>query len=83
VLRELREEIGMTAHGEVTSAAELEQRPDFKRDFAALFVVRDVRYRPKRWSWEIEAIMERPLDDLPVDLAPVARIWLDALRDKA
>jgi 8-oxo-dGTP pyrophosphatase MutT (NUDIX family) len=83
VLRELREEIGMTAHGEVASAAELEQHPDFKRDLAALFVVRDVRYRPRRWSWEIEAIMERRLDDLPLDLAPVARIWLDALRDRA
>src|SRR5262247_3437991 len=30
VLRELREEIGMTSHGEVRLAAELEERPDFK-----------------------------------------------------
>jgi 8-oxo-dGTP pyrophosphatase MutT (NUDIX family) len=83
VLRELREEIGMTAHGEVTAAAELEQRPDFKRDLAALFLVRDVRYRPRRWSWEVEAIIERPLDNLPTDLAPVARDWIDALGYKA
>jgi 8-oxo-dGTP pyrophosphatase MutT (NUDIX family) len=83
VLRELREEIGMTAHGEVTAAAELEQRPDFKRDLAALFVVRDVRYRPRRWSWEIEATMNCSLDDLPADLAPVARAWIRALGDKA
>jgi len=83
VLRELREEIGMIAHGEVTPAVQLEQRPDFKRDLAALFVVRDVRYRPRRWSWEIEAIMERSLDDLPADLAPVARDWVDALQGKA
>jgi len=43
VLRELREEIGMTAHGEVQLAAELEERPDFKHDLASLLVVRDVR----------------------------------------
>src|ERR1700752_1970952 len=29
VLRELREEIGMTSHGEVKLAAELEEEPDF------------------------------------------------------
>jgi 8-oxo-dGTP pyrophosphatase MutT (NUDIX family) len=82
VLRELREEIGMTSHGEVTLAAELEEHPDFKRDLAALLVVRDVRYRPRRWSWEIEAITERSLDDLPADLAPIARGWISALQGK-
>src|SRR5215207_7427381 len=56
VLRELREEIGMTAHGPVTLAAELEKRPDFKRDLASLLIVREVRYRPRRWSWEVDAI---------------------------
>ena len=49
VLRELREEIGLVSHGEIQLAAELEERPDFKRDLAALLVVRDVRYQPK-WS---------------------------------
>ena len=82
VLRELREEIGMTSHGEVTAAAELEQRPDFKRDLASLLIVRDVRYRPRRWSWEIEDIVERPLDGLPANLAPIARQWIDAVRDR-
>ena len=82
VLRELREEIGMTAHGEVTLAAELEERPDFKRDLAALLVVRDVRYRPKRWSWEVEAVTEAALDALPRDVSPRAGAWLAALAGK-
>ena len=82
VLRELREEIGMTAHGEVTLAAELEERPDFKRDLASLLIVRDVRYRPKRWSWEVEAVTEAALDALPPDVSPRARTWLAALDGK-
>ena len=83
VLRELREEIGMTAHGEVRLAAELEERPDFKRDLASLLVVRDVRYRPRRWSWEVEAIKEVAFDDLPTDLSPRTATWLIALHGKA
>jgi len=82
VLRELREEIGMTSHGEVTLAAELEELPDFKRDLAALLIVRDVRYRPHRWSWEVEAVCEAPLDRLPADLSPRAATWLEALAGK-
>jgi 8-oxo-dGTP pyrophosphatase MutT (NUDIX family) len=82
VLRELREEIGMTGHGEVQLAAELEERPDFKHDLASLLVVRDVRYRPHRWSWEIEAITEVPLDALPGNLSPRASEWLEALKGK-
>src|SRR4051812_33478785 len=82
VLRELREEIGMISHGEVTLAEELEQRPDFKRDLASLLVVRDVVYRPPRWSWEIEAIREVAPEDLPPDLSPRAAEWLEAMRGK-
>src|SRR5205085_1156281 len=41
VLRELREEIGMTAHGRVRLGGELEQARDFKRDLASLLVVED------------------------------------------
>jgi 8-oxo-dGTP pyrophosphatase MutT (NUDIX family) len=81
VLRELREEIGMTSHGNVRLAAELEEQPDYKRDLAALLVVRDVRYAP-RWSWEVEEIMEAELDALPAGLSPRAAAWLEALRDK-
>ena len=81
VLRELREEIGMTAHGEVRLAAELEEQPDFKHDLASLLVVRDVRYQP-RWSWEIEEIMETSLDHFPADLSPRVAAWLEALKDR-
>lgn len=81
VLRELREEIGMTGHGEVQLACELEERHDFKRDLAAVLVVRDVRYQPRRWSWEIERVAEMPLDKLPNDMSPRAQGWLDAVRD--
>lgn len=81
-IRELREEIGMTSHADATFACDLEQSIDFKRDLASLVVVREVRYSPPRWSWEVEAIREFPLDALPADLSPVARGWLEALRDK-
>jgi 8-oxo-dGTP pyrophosphatase MutT (NUDIX family) len=80
VLRELREEIGMTAHGAVRLAAELEQASDFKRDAASLFIVEDVAYCPPRWSWEIERIRETPLDDLPGDLSPRAAKWIAVVR---
>jgi 8-oxo-dGTP pyrophosphatase MutT (NUDIX family) len=80
VLRELREEIGMTGHGPVRLAAEVEQRPGHKRDLASLLIVEDVRYAAPRWSWEVEAIVEAPLHDLPADLAPIARSWIEGLR---
>ena len=82
VLRELREEIGMTDHGVVRLAAELDEDTDFKRDLAFLFIVEDVAYRPARWSWEIERIIEAPLDALPRDLSPRATGWLNAIRDR-
>lgn len=80
VLRELREEIGMTSHGRVRLAAELDERVDFKRDLATLIVVEDVHYRP-RWSWEVERVIEVSMDDLPDGLSPRAVRWLEALRD--
>jgi 8-oxo-dGTP pyrophosphatase MutT (NUDIX family) len=80
-LRELREEIGMTSHGRVQLAAELEQRPDFKRDLTSLLVVEDVRYRP-RWSWEVERVIEVAPDDLPGDLSPPAQRWIATLRGR-
>lgn len=80
VLRELQEEIGMTSHGEVRLACELDETTDFKRDLASLLVVRDVRYSPPRWSWEVEAIIEAPPNELPSGLSPRMAAWLDALR---
>ena len=82
VLRELREEIGMTSHGRVRLAGELELDTDFKRDIASLLVVEDVRYRAPRWSWEVERIIEAPIDDLPRGLAPITARWLKAVDGK-
>ncbi|MFL6736516.1 MAG: NUDIX domain-containing protein [Sphingomonas sp.] len=81
VIRELREEIGMTAYGRIRFACELEERIDFKRDLASLLIVEDVRYQPGRWSWEVERAGEFDLDRLPTDIAPVTLRWINALRD--
>jgi 8-oxo-dGTP pyrophosphatase MutT (NUDIX family) len=82
VLRELREEIGMISHGAVRLAAELEASVDHKRDLSELFVVEDVTYRPPRWSWEIEQVIETPLHDHPPGLSRPAEQWIAALRDR-
>ena len=79
VLRELREEIGLTAHGRVRLACELEESVTFKRDLSALLIVEDVRYRP-RWSWEVEEVGEFALDELPPDTASSTLRWIDRLR---
>ena len=41
-LRELREEIGMTGHGDVALACEFEESVDFKRDLASLLVTNTI-----------------------------------------
>lgn len=69
VLRELREEIGMTSHGAVRETP-----------LPELLVVQDVRYTPRKWSWEVEAIREATLDDLPADVSPLAAKWIEAVR---
>ena len=79
VLRELREEIGMIAHGPIQRVCDLDEAPDFKRDTASLFIVRGVVYRP-RWSIEVEAIAEADIDDLPPGTSARTRRWLQALR---
>ena len=75
-LRELREEIGMTSLADAILACQLEESVDFKRDLASLVVVRNVEYRPKRWSWEVEEVREVPLDELPPDISPQTTRWL-------
>ena len=82
ILRELREEIGMTSHGKVRVAAELEEETDFKHDLASLLIVEDVHYRPRRWSWEVEQVREVAMDDLPPDLSPRSARWIDAMRTR-
>ena len=78
-LRELREEIGLTSHGAVQLACELEESVDFKRDTASVVIVRDVDYRPQ-WSWEVEQVTESALDSLPSGLSPQTARWLEAIR---
>ena len=58
---------------------ELEESVDFKRDNCSLVVVRDVEYQPRRWSWEVEKVCDAPLDDLPVNLSPQTRRWLNSV----
>ena len=82
VLRELREEIGMTSHGDVRLACELEEATDFKRDLASLLIVRDVLYTPRKWSWEVEAITEASLDALPAGLSPRMADWIAAVKSR-
>lgn len=68
VLRELSEEIGMTGHGRVRPVAGL----------GSVMIVEDVTYRPKRWSLEVERLLEADLDALPSDLSPRAADWIGA-----
>jgi 8-oxo-dGTP pyrophosphatase MutT (NUDIX family) len=75
-LRELEEEIGLAAHGEIELVGELEQRPDFKRDGVTLFIVRDVEYRP-RWSLEVEAVIEATPEQLPRNMSKLALSWIE------
>ena len=81
VIRELREEIGMVAYGRVRLACELEESVDFKRDLATILIVEYVRYRPRRWSWEVEEVGEFSPDELPADTALTTLRWLGALQD--
>ncbi len=64
-LRELREEIGMRGYGATATCA-----------VPGIVIVRDVRYRPRRCSWEVEAVREAELDALPADLSPRTARWL-------
>jgi 8-oxo-dGTP pyrophosphatase MutT (NUDIX family) len=82
VLRELREEIGMTRCGKVQRACDLEEHTDFKLDLSSLLIVRDVEYRPRRWSWEVEDVREASIDELPADLSPRAAKWIRAVLPK-
>lgn len=70
----------MTAYGRIRFACELEESIDFKRDLAALLIVEDVRYQPRRWSWEVEKVGEFAIEQLPPDTAGLTLRWIDALR---
>ena len=70
MLRELREEIGLTAHLGIEPICDFRHRPDFRHGEATLFVVRGVEYRP-RWSLEVRSVGEFALSDLPHDTASI------------
>ena len=63
-LRELSEEIGMTHHGEVACVDRLLA--------ATLFLVRDVRYVPRR-TFEVDRVAEFAPDALPDDATGLTR----------
>jgi ADP-ribose pyrophosphatase YjhB (NUDIX family) len=67
-VRELREEIGMLSCRAVEPSS-----------VAGVVIVRDVRYRPRRWSWEVEAVCEADPSALPADVSPRALGWLRAI----
>ena len=75
VLRELREEIGLLEHGQVTHAGTFHHRPDFRKAIVSLFVVRGVRYRAPR-TLEIEEVAEFDPASLPADTVRSARMRL-------
>ena len=66
VLRELREEIGMTSHGTIRQVPGL----------GSVLLVEDVLYRPRRWSWEVEQVTAADPHALPRDLSPRAAEWI-------
>jgi 8-oxo-dGTP pyrophosphatase MutT (NUDIX family) len=74
MLRELREEIGLAAHGAVERLEDV--RPDHGE--SALFLVRDVVYSP-RLSLEVEEVGEFDPADPPEDAAAWTRQTLEAL----
>jgi 8-oxo-dGTP pyrophosphatase MutT (NUDIX family) len=82
MLRELREEIGLEAHGAIRHLGDYDHRPNHKRDHLDLFLVEDVAYR---WtpSLEIEEVREFDPRVLPADISARSladiRQWLAGL----
>jgi 8-oxo-dGTP pyrophosphatase MutT (NUDIX family) len=77
MLRELREEIGLVGHGVIERIDDIlpPPRPD---DHSALFLVRDVTYRPRQ-SLEVEEVREFDPANLSDDLSGSTRDILAAL----
>ncbi len=73
-MRELREEIGLTSHRCIERLTLAGEDPAL----GALFIARDVEYRPRR-SWEVEAVQEFELDALPNATTPRTRRWLQVV----
>lgn len=82
MLRELREEIGMTAHGAVEHFGVYRHRRASRDEQVTLFVVRDVEYTPMR-SFEIADIRAFAADALPDDLTLATQRRVEEWRDGA
>ncbi|QNM83600.1 NUDIX domain-containing protein [Sphingomonas sabuli] len=80
-LRELREEIGMHAHGSADAVCDLVEETDFRRDTCSLVLVRDVAFKPRRWTLEVQDVRAFDLDALPTDTSDQTRRWIAAARD--
>ncbi len=64
MLRELREEIGLVAHGPIERLEDMRPASALPGDRSDVFLVRDVAYRP-RWSLEVEEVREFDPRELP------------------
>jgi 8-oxo-dGTP pyrophosphatase MutT (NUDIX family) len=78
MLRELREEIGLTAHGAVERLEDVNPGSGLPGDRSALFLVRDVVWAPRR-SLEVEEADEFDPHDLPNDVSDWTRATLAQL----
>ena len=72
MLRELREEIGLTAYESIDRVTSFAHRPDHRHGNGTLFVIRGVRYRP-RWSLEVKQVAQFALEELPAGTARITR----------
>lgn len=64
MLRELREEIGLVAHGAIERLEDMKPASALTGDSSAFFLVRDIVYRPRR-SLEVEEVREFDPQRLP------------------
>ena len=72
ILRELREEIGLTAHASLREIGTFLHRPDHRHGHTTLFLASGAEYR-FRPSLEIEAAIEVDPENLPADCAERTR----------
>jgi 8-oxo-dGTP pyrophosphatase MutT (NUDIX family) len=79
VVRELREEIGLSAYDSVELVTRFHHRPDYRRGRSTLFVIKGVRYQP-RWSLEVREVAEFHPDALPTDTAGITLRLLSVAR---
>lgn len=83
VLQELREEVGMSAHGAATHVGDFKGKLGHADDYISVFVVRDVVFEaPKKHALvrEIEVVRTFPLHALPHDMSPATRRRLAELQ---